>query len=75
MIRFQSIPKTTFLPISPTTASASTMMGKARMTSMKRWTIMSVRPPKYAEATPMMAPSVHPPSDDRKPTESAVCEP
>ena len=33
---------------------------------MKRWTIMSVRPPKYAEATPMIAPSVQPISDDEE---------
>ena len=46
MIRFQSMPKTTFLPSIATTASASTMIGKASMMSMKRWMIMSIRPPK-----------------------------
>ncbi|MNC86241.1 hypothetical protein D3C83_18850 [compost metagenome] len=69
------MPNTTLLPSTATTVIASTMIGNESSTSMTPWTKRSVLPPKYAEATPITAPTVDPRKDAMKPMASAVRAP
>ena len=74
-IAIASMTLTAPVPRITTTASARMMSGKARSTSITRSSSRSVRPPKYALATPSTRPSVPPMNDAPRPTKSAVREP
>ena len=69
------MPSTTKLPSTATTVIASTMIGNESSTSITPWMKRSILPPKYAEATPITAPAVHPRNEAMKPIASAVRAP